>query len=323
MRGYDDGPIDPFFPRGRQVRGAAQPSAPAASRPAAGPRPMAVHPLARPASGRRFAVPLALLLLVGLAGGGLYLFQQLGGATVWVLNGFDVPVEVTLRDAEGRERVERIPARSDASLELSGQVEITAVSTNGQPIVEDRFEVPRGVDLVAYNLLGAAAVQLEEVVYSLEPVPFDVPEIIPLSGQSLIVRDDVEYIFERPPDEAVVPDSESQVTYWYFDYVGDGSWMVTVNSLLAPSRQGSPTAEQRARAWEIVSTMRRLDPSNVAARSFESMLRSTGPTGPGGLGLPAERPPLPGPGGLGVSPGRVIGPGSRPGGPGLPPGTSK
>jgi hypothetical protein len=323
-----DGPIDPFFPHGRPSGSASssramperrttaparEPAAPAAAQV----RP-AMRPVAEPRTARRRS-PLGRLVvplvIAGLVAGGITLYERLRVGTLHVLNGFDVPLDVVLEDTAGEAPHARGSARGRWAAPIAGAVTLQAFGPNGEPVVEDTFEVPRGLDLTAYNILGAAAVQLEEVVYSASPSPSALPHILPFWGHTLIARDGVQHLFEPAPETVSIPSRQRQVSRWVFDYVGDGSWIVTVEALL--SSTGAPARRHREQAAEIVGVMRRLDPSNPVAQGFEARLT-------GGSLPPVERPEggagsRP-PGGPGGAPG-VVGPGTRRTGPGPPPGS--
>jgi hypothetical protein len=138
---------------------------------------------------------IATGILAMVAFGAASAFEGYGHATVHVVNGLDMPVSAALG------------AGSRVSVPAGGEVPVrtrvgkqTIVISDGNRILESvPIEVPRGRDAVVWNVLGAAPLFVEQVVYSSGAADSHETEPDVLCGQSLVVRSGIDYAFVEPP----------------------------------------------------------------------------------------------------------------------------
>jgi hypothetical protein len=141
------------------------------------------------------AIALGVLALLGM--GTASAFEGYGHNTLHVVNGLDRPVTADL--GGGLRSV--VPAGSEIAIRTAVGNR-TLVITDGEQVLESSpVEIPRDRDVIVWNVLGAAPLYLEKVVYSAtgdstngaSPTP-DV-----LCGDSFVVRRGVDYPFDDPP----------------------------------------------------------------------------------------------------------------------------
>lgn len=217
---------------------------------------------------------VALLVLVAsLAGGGM-LFLQMRGAEMVLVNGLDLAVEVSIDEetislaALGQTRV-RVAA---------GEHAVIVRTTDGRSIDAEMIDVPSFTDVVVYSVGGAAALWAREIVYSTEIAPIfggDDSAYELYAGQTFITRDDVEYVFEDPPETISVSGSRDEESHWYFGFSDERTWgwRPAVLTLMGSGRQ----PEARALMAEVL----RIDPNNPLVREHAA-----------GMGLSVEDLPV-------------------------------
>lgn len=162
------------------------------------------------------------------------------GATIWTLttssdvhlvNGLPVPVVVEF----GVERVEVPPnGRRTLSKVEAGPYKITARTSDGRLIEELSVEVLGGFDAVAYNVLGAAPLYIEQVIYS-EHDTQD-PQATLLTGQSWFQRDHVEYVFKEAPTQITTSQYAKGSVIRYQLELLDGGWQSARGWLLSDGK---------------------------------------------------------------------------------------
>jgi hypothetical protein len=133
----------------------------------------------------------ALLLVLG---GALSAFLSARYNTVHLANALPFPVNVKIGSAE-----QVVKAGSVGSLRSVVGTQRVEVRSQGNLIDQDSIEVPRGYDAVVYNVLGAAGVYLETVVYSEKAADNSEQQGQLFCGHKSIAIDDVDYAFRDPP----------------------------------------------------------------------------------------------------------------------------
>lgn len=115
---------------------------------------------------------------------------------VRILNGLDIPVEVSIGD-----RVKRVePGRMEILEAETGEQEIVARRVDGEVVEQLREEIQSFRGLVAYNVLGSAPLYAEEIIYSDKPVEEE-NEFVFYGGTSFVslMKEQVHYLFQDPP----------------------------------------------------------------------------------------------------------------------------
>lgn len=190
-------------------------------------------------------VVVGLLVVAGLVAAGGFFYLKSRNAEIYYVNALNIPVDITFGG-------ESFTVAPHSYLERSyepGPYDITVSNSEGEVIAEESLEIPGFTDAVAYNVLGAADLYAEGVVYrtvetGLEENPYEI-----YIGETFVTRDGVDYVFEEAPDEISVSSSSSQETRWYFGFVdpGDWGWQASLDVLVNLGR----TADAQAMATNI------------------------------------------------------------------------
>ena len=145
-----------------------------------------------------------------------------GYQTVWIVNGLDVPAKVEI---DGRER--EIAAQGKESERLSGGLhEVRVRSAFGEVLEERTIDVQPMNDAAVYNVLGAAPLYIQKVVYSSSSYGQNnnAPNAVEvLAGASFITRDGVEYVFEQPPQTIQVKSRGQSIVKWMLGLAPGGA----------------------------------------------------------------------------------------------------
>ena len=196
----------------------------------------------------------ALAAIIGLCVV-LALWSASTHSDVHFLNGLDVPVEVTMGDHHATLAPQ---ARSHCEF-AAGRHHVKAVVA-GRTIEEIDVDLPGGMNCATYNVLGAAPVYEEQVVYTSsksdakEPPP---PAL--LGGSSWIVCKGVDYPFTQAPatvqmSKHVTREVRRRVA------VSDGGWMTTVSALA--------NTKETQRAAEVARRVALAEPEDPDAVRF-------------------------------------------------------
>jgi hypothetical protein len=187
---------------------------------------------------RGVALGLLALLLVGLGSA----FEGFGHNTIDFVNGLDRPVRVQVSGA----RTLEVPGGDWKSVRSAvGKVAITILA-DGRVVESDSIDVPRGSRTIVWNVLGAAPIYVEQVVYSSAEDkdsasrPPAEPEI--LCGKSLLSRDRVDDEFQDSPKSVSMPKGSEHVVRWHLGIAPGGAQ--TCGSILAS--RDAPAAERWA-----------------------------------------------------------------------------
>ncbi|HKC61883.1 MAG TPA: hypothetical protein VKB92_17475 [Myxococcales bacterium] len=190
---------------------------------------------------------------------------------VRVLNGFDVPVAITLGD-----QTATVPALGDVVLSAKvGRLRARAATADGIEVDALDLDVTSGKRVLAWNLAGAMPAFLVDVVYhSRDKGPVDEPEP-PIRavycGDRLIQLPSVDYAFRAPDKSINMPSSSSQVVKSYLDYER-GSKEGPRRCFTYLAQKGR---EAEAAAFlETAARIARWDPSAAAAAVHARLARS-------------------------------------------------
>jgi tetratricopeptide (TPR) repeat protein len=157
-------------------------------------------------------------------------------AHVQLVNGLSIPVEVSIAGSTGW-------VAPGAHLERTlkaGKAEIVARDKQKRILETLSVDLPGATDLVAYNVLGAAPLYAEGVVYYANDKGKNQPNpVITYGGDSFVYRDHIQYIFEKPP-ESIQMDG-SQETRWAFQLAKGG--LGTALEMLEDKKQEKRAAE--------------------------------------------------------------------------------
>jgi hypothetical protein len=137
---------------------------------------------------------------------------------VRVLNGFDVPVAITVGDQKAT-----VPARGDMVVSARvGKHPARAATADGIDVDALDLDVTSGKRVLAWNLAGAMPAFLVDVVYhARDKGPVDEPEAPPRAvycGQRLIELPSVDYAFRAPDKSVSMPTGSNRMVRSYLDY---------------------------------------------------------------------------------------------------------
>ncbi len=161
-------------------------------------------------------------------------------ADVWLVNGLDVPVVVEAGGARanlpsGRREVHKMPV---------GKQRFKATAAGGRVIEELDADVPRWTDLVAYNVVGAAPLYAEGVIYHAKgssPPKEEEAQVQFFAGRSFVTRDRVPYLFKTAPNDIEMGSGSKREVRWRADLL-DGGWRSSTGYLAFKKRYAEASA---------------------------------------------------------------------------------
>ncbi len=178
---------------------------------------------------RRVAWTLAALVVAAVAAVAATSWYSSRYTEVHFLNGLDTAVAVELDNT-----VVEVPPEGRVTRRLAnGAYNARVTDLEGAVLEEQTMNVSGGGGLVAYNVLGAAPLIVENVVYTGPQAvlpPQNAPEFDHFVGQRLVRRPNVDYVFEDPPAEISLP-SERSVQRRRHAFVLPGGWQTSLNVL--------------------------------------------------------------------------------------------
>jgi hypothetical protein len=126
-------------------------------------------------------------------------YQTLRRPVVHVLNPLDIRATVTI----GAEKFELKPRTEEARVMEPGTYDIKVVDGSGVEISnETAKEIPAFTDVVAYNIAGLGTLRDSTVTYRKDrKLKTDPDKSFPHVGETLIIKDDVDFVFMKPPME--------------------------------------------------------------------------------------------------------------------------
>ncbi len=178
---------------------------------------------------RRIPLVVAGLVVAALAAFAATSWHSGRHADVHFLNGLDTAVDIEL---DGQ--VVHVPSDGRTTRRMAaGTYTVRATDPEGAILEEQVLSVSGGDSLVAYNVLGAAPLIVENVVYTgrLAVVfPQGDPDFDHFIGQRVVHRANVDYVFKEPPAEITLR-SETSVQRRRHAFVLPGGWRTSLNLL--------------------------------------------------------------------------------------------
>lgn len=189
---------------------------------------------------------------------------------VFVLNGLDIPVSVTI-EADGKTQTFEVAPKGRATPDVSGDGNVKVTSTKGELISEGPavFGKAESKDcFYVYNVVGSAAYVNEDVAYGTGE---GTPRKRQRSGSINEQECGIDYPFVEPPETVTVKQSgPAGANIGWLHYEGDGGWVVAVNSLLDDT--GESASLSRGMAQQIVRAVVTHDPQNPALPAIKARL---------------------------------------------------
>lgn len=189
---------------------------------------------------------------------------------VFVLNGLDIPVVVTI-DSEGGDAKLELAPKSRANPVVHGKATVKVTTKEGALISENEAQLGKGGAkgcYYVYNVMGAAAYVNEDVVYG---TGFGKPAYRRRAGEITEQECDVTFAFREPAEKIAVnkygPRGDNR---GWLHYEGDGGWVVAVSSLLDDTGQWA--SQSRGKAQRIVRAVVTHDPTNPALPAIAERL---------------------------------------------------
>lgn len=164
-------------------------------------------------------VGIALVVVAAVAGLGGWAYLGAKNPEIWFINALSVPVEISM----GEETISLGAHSYEEHTFSPGAYDIT-VSADGETITEESVDVPGFTDAVAYNVLGAADLIYQGVVYTTVDTGLNEDTYDFHINETFVVRDDVNYLFEAPPDEISLSSGTTRATHHYFGFVDPEAW---------------------------------------------------------------------------------------------------
>lgn len=130
---------------------------------------------------------------------GFNYYQTLRRPVVHVLNPLDIRTTVTI----GSEKFELKPRTEESRVMEPGTYDIRVVDGSGVEISKETAkEIPAFTDVVAYNIAGLGTLRDSSVTYRKDrKLKTADDKSVPHVGETLIVKDNVDFVFMKPPME--------------------------------------------------------------------------------------------------------------------------
>ncbi len=151
------------------------------------------------------AIGLGVLSVVGV--GAAAAFEGYGHNTLHIANGLDHAVTAQF---DGASVV--VPASGEASMRANVGRHSLVVRDGNRELESSVVDVPRGRGTVVWNVLGAAPLYLEDVVYSASGSESPKTDAKIFCGESLVVEHGVDYAFVDPPKSIQMSEGSSSTT---------------------------------------------------------------------------------------------------------------
>lgn len=191
---------------------------------------------------------------------------------VFVLNGLDIPVTVSIESDGGKRKLQLAPKGRVATGGVSGKATVKVTTKAGALISESPAQLGKARNRGCYNIInvmGAAAYVHEDVVYG---SAFGTPQVRRRAGTVTEQECGVSFAFREPPQAVTVnkygPSSDSR-GWLHMD--GDGGWVHAVTSLLDDTGQWA--SQSRGAAQRIVRAVVTHDPQNPALPAIKERLQ--------------------------------------------------
>jgi tetratricopeptide (TPR) repeat protein len=200
----------------------------------------------------------AIVLTIAVSAIGSWVSSR--GSTVHVVNDLDIAVNARV----GTQTFALAPHAETSDRIAKGSYHVVVTNTAGAVLEEQDIDVPGGVDVVVYDVLGASPLYLDDVVYSQYSSPTatqPAPELF--TGNRFVTRDGVDYVFVDPPKSLTLDSRGSDVTKRHFGRV-PGGWQVAVTAGLASGK--------RAEAIDVAERVALAQPDYVHALELAASL---------------------------------------------------
>lgn len=196
-------------------------------------------------------------------------------ATLHLVNGLPFPVVARVAGAEIS-----VPPEGHAQAPLEvGTYPLSVRTLDGRLLEEQALEVRAGEDVLAFNVLGAAPIYRESVVYAASSYapPSAEPDVG--CGNSVIHWGSVDYAFVEPPRSMSLSSSHATETRTHADVV-PGGWRICASVLASRGRiaealaLSTRVAEASDFATEVVLTALAFDDGSAAAEVLAMLDRA-------------------------------------------------
>lgn len=189
---------------------------------------------------------LALLALGGIVVGAATAFYASRHNDIQVVNGLPLPVKVTIAGAG----VADVPAFGRVTLSAPTGPHAVEVKSGDVVLESGSIDVHSGVDVLAYNVLGAGFIYDEQIVYAASnSTPSNTPPAVHC-GQRVVEIDGVEFAFKEPPETMSVGKGQSQRLARHVDVLEGGA--LACAGYLLQNNQGPAAAGLLANVDEAV-----------------------------------------------------------------------
>jgi Flp pilus assembly protein TadD len=177
-----------------------------------------------------------------------------------LVNGLDVPLTVQLDKATPM----TVPPGQTRALNSvsSGRRHLLTRTVTGEMVEEFDADVPSTKDVIAYNILGAAPLYAEGIIYYAKgkepnhPSETERPPLQHYFGQRFIIRDNVAYVFKEPPKTISMSEHATKETRWRFA-LDTGGWAATLRILNAENKL--------TEVADLATAIARVEPDNEEA----------------------------------------------------------
>ncbi|MGC4120269.1 MAG: hypothetical protein QM765_37950 [Myxococcales bacterium] len=174
-------------------------------------------------------VPGGLVVVLLLVGG---VWWERSHATVHVLDGLSRPVSVAFGDLPPL----TVNAHGRNSLDVpTGPVKVV-VRLDDRVLSTEEIIIPKGVDFVGYNVLGAAPLFKLRAHYSANPDRNAKPDIEMLAGRTFVALDGVDAVFTDLPEKISTKDKYGEVIRIQVDSVENSGWEMSGAMLLSMNK---------------------------------------------------------------------------------------
>jgi hypothetical protein len=193
---------------------------------------------------------------------------------VFVLNGLDIPVAVSIESESGKASFV-VAARGLATPDVTGSSTVKVTTTKGALISESaaEFGAPAAPGCYPiYSVLGAAAYVNEDVGYG---TGGGKPAFDRRAGEIIEDECGISFAFVDPPNAIRVKRQEpSHEDRGWLHYEGDGGWVTAVSTLLDDTSEWA--SQSRGKAYMILTAVVTHDPTNPALPALEQRLTRLG-----------------------------------------------
>lgn len=204
-----------------------------------------------------------LVVLGGLGAGGTYTYFKMRNPMMYFVNGLDIPMTIS---GVGEANVVLGPRMYQGRVMEPGPYDISVSNGSGEEVAHEHVEVPPFTSVVVYNVGGIALLRDSTVTYRNENTGLEREDIEYTLFQTYTTRDDVDYVFETPPEEIRVRGEPPREVRRFFglpaqmEFDIPWAWEGSVSYLANYRRQYD-------QAMRLLREVMVLDPANPAVRT--------------------------------------------------------